>query len=60
MRHKYIRTYFDLCVLVFPQISQIDAESVLFYLFNLGNLWFPCIGILNYVQNDTKPHGLFL
>ena len=47
-------------VLVFPQISHIDAESVLFYLFNLGNLWFPCIGILNYVQNDTKPHGLFL
>jgi len=33
-----IRTYFDLCVLVFPQISHIDAESVLFYLFNLRNL----------------------
>ena len=34
MRHKYIRTNFDLCVLVFPQISQIDAEPVLFYQFN--------------------------
>ena len=29
-----ISTCFDLCVLVFPQISHIDAESVLFYLFN--------------------------
>ena len=38
MRHKYIRTYFDLCGFLFPLFSRIDAESVLFYQFNLGNL----------------------
>ena len=42
IRHKYIRTYFDLCVLVFPQISHIDAEPVLFYQFNLIYQRSPC------------------
>ena len=38
MRHKYIRTYFRCVFFLFPLISRIDAESVLFYLFNLRNL----------------------